>query len=291
MDSETVQNDENQANQKAPNLDQIMDLPRLSVKSKITHSDIILSILEICTFNKKYNYECSNNTKAFWDRVVEEGILKKIFKDFKSETLRKYWKIIRQTGDNDKFIEVVKQNEKFINNPVLRLLPIINTISSYIITPPKNQNFEDYFISINPKEMKELQKVEPNIIDKINTPEKKEKKQKIKKIEKLEKIEKEENEKEQIDAKILEMGSTIEKLMKMTNSTEENVLRALYGCTGDVKNAYLFLKDNKKYEKYFFFHTDDYIIKNLKNKNYYLDLLNKKGEDNVKIREKFLKKK
>ena len=283
MDSETVQNDENQANQKAPNLDQIMDLPRLSVKSNITHSDIILSILEICTFNKKYNYECSNNTKAFWDRVVEEGILKKIFKDFKSETLRKYWKIIRQTGDNDKFIEVVKQNEKFINNPVLRLLPIINTISSYIITPPKNQNFEDYFISINPKEMKELQKVEP-------TPEKKEKKQKIKKIEKLEKIEKEENEKEQIDAKILEMGSTIEKLMKMTNSTEENVLRALYRCTGDVKNAYLFLKDNKKYEKYFFFHTDDYIIKNLKNKNYYLDLLNKKGEDNVKIREKFLKK-
>ena len=175
MNSETVQNDENQANQKAPNLDQIMDLPRLSVKSNITHSDIILSILEICTFNKKYNYECSNNTKAFWDRVVEEGILKKIFKDFKSETLRKYWKIIRQTGDNDKFIEVVKQNEKFINNPVLRLLPIINTISSYIITPPKNQNFEDYFISINPKEMKELQKIEP-------IPEKKEKKQKIKKI-------------------------------------------------------------------------------------------------------------
>ena len=283
MNSETVQNDKNQANQKAPNLDQIMDLPRLSVKSNITHSDIILSILEICTFNKKYNYECSNNTKAFWDRVVEEGILKKIFKDFKSETLRKYWKIIRQTGDNDKFIEVVKQNEKFINNPVLRLLPIINTISSYIITPPKNQNFEDYFISINPKEMKELQKIEP-------TQEKKEKKQ-IKKIEKIEKIENGENEKEQIDPKILEMGNTIEKLMKMTNSTEENVLRALYGCTGDVKNAYLFLKDNKKYEKYFFFHTDDYIIKNLKNKNYYLDLLNKKGEDNVKIREKFLKKK
>ena len=161
MESENAQNEETYSNQKAPNLDQIMDLPRLSIKSNITHSDIILSILEICTFNKKYNYECSNNTKAFWDRVVEEGILKKIFKDFKSETLRKYWKIIRQTGDNDKFIEVVKQNEKFINNPVLKLLPIINTISTYIITPPKNQNFEDYFISLNPKEMKELQKVEP----------------------------------------------------------------------------------------------------------------------------------
>ena len=38
------------------------------------------------------------------------------------------------------------------------------------------------------------------------------------------------------------MGSSIEKLMKMTNATEENVLRALYGCTGNVKNAYLFEK-------------------------------------------------
>ena len=205
MDTEQTQNLETQNNYKTPSLDLIIDLPRLSVQKTITHSDIILSILEICTFNKKYNYDCSNNTKAFWDRVVEEGILKKIFKDFKSETLRKYWKIIRQTGDNDKFIEVVKQNEKFINNPVLKLLPIINTISTYIITPPKNQNFEDYFISLNPKEMKELQKVEP-----APTPEKKEKKQKIKKVEKIEKTEKEESDKNVVDPKILEMGSTIE---------------------------------------------------------------------------------
>jgi hypothetical protein len=41
MNSETVQNDENQANQKAPNLDQIMDLPRLSVKSNIIKSIIM----------------------------------------------------------------------------------------------------------------------------------------------------------------------------------------------------------------------------------------------------------
>jgi hypothetical protein len=59
-----------------------MDLPKLSTKSYITNTDIILSILEICTFNKRYNYDCSNNTKAFWDRVVKEGILKKIFKNF-----------------------------------------------------------------------------------------------------------------------------------------------------------------------------------------------------------------
>ena len=114
----------------------IIDLNELSNSQKINNSDIILSILEICTFNKRYNYECSNNTKAFWDRVVKEGILKKIFKNFKSETLRKYWKIIRQAGNNDRYIEVVKENEIFINNNGFKLLPIVNTISTFITSPP-----------------------------------------------------------------------------------------------------------------------------------------------------------
>ena len=265
----------------------IMDLPKLSTKLHITASDIILSILEICTFNKRYNYECSNNTKAFWDRVVKEGILKKIFKNFKSETLRKYWKIIRQTGDNDKYIEVVKQNENFINNNGFKLLPIVNTISTFITSPPKNQNFEEYFIEMNPKEVKEMNKKESTLEDE----EKDEKVEKKPKIKKFEKYEKELNDKDTIDPKILELEDTIEKLMKLTNSNRENVYRALHGCTGNIKNAYLYLKDSQKYGKYFFANTDDYIIKNLKNKNFYLELLNKKGEDSVKERERFLKKK
>ena len=108
-------NDSKQQNQP---IQAIIDLPKLAGKSEIQNSEIILAIFEICTFNKKYNYECSNNTKAFWERVVGEGVLKKIFRNFKSETLRKYWKIIRLTGDNDKFIEIVRHNEKFINNIV-----------------------------------------------------------------------------------------------------------------------------------------------------------------------------
>jgi len=266
-----------------PNL--IMDLPKLSMKSYIRASDIILSILEICTFNKRYNYECSNNTKAFWDRVVKEGILKKIFKNFKSETLRKYWKIIRQTGNNDRYIEVVKENENFINNNGFKLLPIVNTISTFITSPPKDKNFEEYFIEMNPKEIKEMNKKE-HIQEEEET--KEEKKPRIKKIEKYEK---ELNDKDNLDPKILELEDTIEKLMKLTNSTRENAYRALHGCTGNIKNAYLYLLDSKKYEKYFFASTDDYIIKNLKNKNFYLNLLNKKGEDAVKERERFLKKK
>jgi hypothetical protein len=262
------------------NVDLIMDLPKLSMQTNITNSDIILAIFEICTFNKKYNYECSNNTKAFWDRVVKEGILKKIFKNFKSETLRKYWKIIRQTQNNEKFMEIVRQNEKFINNPLYKLLPIINGISQYITSPPdEKQTFEEYFLSTNtPKEKKPVSKEE-------NHSERKEKKVKEKKEEQ------EESEKEDVEPFILEVENTIDNLMKLTKCTREEVLRALYGCTGNIKHSYLFLMDNQKYEKYFFYHTDDYIIKNLKNKHYYTTLIQKKGEDLVKEREKFIKKK
>ena len=131
---ESVNSYENSGNQSPSDVFKgcIIDLPKLSTQTEIKNSEIILAILEICTFNKKYNYDCSNNTKAFWDRVVGEGILKKIFKNFKSETLRKYWKIIRQAGNTVKFVETVRRNEKFINNPVFKLLPLINSIAFFI---------------------------------------------------------------------------------------------------------------------------------------------------------------
>ena len=149
--------------------DGIIDLMKLSTQHEIKNSDIILAIIEICTFNKKYNYDCSNNTKAFWDRVVEEGILKKIFKNFKGETLRKYWKIIRNAGNNEKFVEAVRKNEKFINNPVFKLMPLVNAIAYYIQTDEKN--FEDFFTEFNAKTKK-------SSVPKVDKAEKEEKKEK-----------------------------------------------------------------------------------------------------------------
>ena len=96
------QNNETQNNDSDPPTETIIDLGVLAGKSEIRNSDIILAIFEICTFNKKYKYDCSNNTKAFWERVVVEDILKKIFRNFKSETLRKYWKlcVLQETMKN-----------------------------------------------------------------------------------------------------------------------------------------------------------------------------------------------
>jgi NACalpha-BTF3-like transcription factor len=286
----TKKNENNEAsnNNEVNQQETIIDLAKLAGQSEIKNSDIILAIFEICTFNKKYNYECSNNTKAFWERVVDEEILKKIFKNFKSETLRKYWKIIRFTGDNNKFIEIVKHNEKFINNPVFKLLPIINGISSFIQSNTDQKNFEDYFSSLNSKDKKPIAHKEDNNTDKKDDNEPRPKVLKIKKHHEDKEKEKEESEKEEIDPKILQLDDVVNKLMKISKYSREEVFKALYGTSGNVKNAYLFLMDNIKYEKYNFVDTDDYVIRNLKKKSYYKDLLDKKGEELIKEREKFL---
>ena len=284
----------------------IIDLPKLSNQSEIKNSDIILAILEICIYNKKYNYDCSNNTKAFWDRVVGEEILQKIFKNFKSETLRKYWKIIRMAGNNSKFIETVKHNEKFINNPVFKLLPIINAISSFVQTEEKN--FENYFLLYNSKEKKALiQKLEKqenkniNLIgnkrnlendssEKMISVKKRQNSNNKEKNEVMMKDEqkKKEEKKEYIDPKVSKLDELVNKLMEISKFSREEVVDALYGTSNNIENAYKYLKDNEKYEKYYFVQTDDYIIKNLRNKGYYIDLINEKGEELVKEREKFL---
>ena len=281
IDNEAQNN--NETNKSNSTVGTIIDLPKLASQPEIQNSDIILAIFEICTFNKKYNYECSNNTKAFWERVVEEEVLKKIFKQFKSETLRKYWKIIRLAGNNDKFIEIVKHNEKFINNPVFKLLPIINGISSYIQTNPEKKNFEEYFTSINSKDKKTITHKEENNSEKRSSSPRPKLLKINKKIE-----EKEESDKEEVDPKILKMDDIINQLMKITKYSREEVFKALYGTSGNIKYAYLYLKDNIKYEKYYFIDTDDYIIKNLRKKNYFKELLDKKGEILIREREKFL---
>ena len=292
--------------------DGIIDLMKLSTQHEIKNSDIILAIIEICTFNKKYNYDCSNNTKAFWDRVVEEGILKKIFKNFKGETLRKYWKIIRNAGNNEKFVEAVRKNEKFINNPVFKLMPLVNAIAYYIQTDEKN--FEDFFTEFNAKTKK-------SSVPKVDKAEKEEKKEKcpinLLGNKRPEPDNNNENDEIQIhigqninnkdnnltlkepnvakieqepekDQKMIEFDETVNKMMTISKLSREEVFVALYGTSFNLKNAYLYMKDNEKYDKYFFLGTDDYVIKNLSDKGYFVDLKNIKGEELMKERQKFL---
>ena len=293
-----------------PIKDLIIDLPKLSMQSEIRNSDIILAILEICTFNKKYNYDCSNNTKAFWDRVVEEGILKKIFKNFKSETLRKYWKIIRNAGNTEKFVEAVRKNEKFINNPVFKLLPLINALAYYIQTDEKD--FEEFFGVFNAKNKK-------NFSPKVEKEENNEKKSdnnllgnkraepdndknyeiivhkeeqngenKKSKIELKQPILARSDDEQENDKRMLDFDDIVNRMMKISKLSREEVLVALYGTSYNIKNAFLYLKDNEKYDKYFFQATDDLVIEKMMDKKYFKDLIDDKGMELIEERKKFL---
>lgn len=317
----------------------LIDLPKLSTKKSITNSEILLSILEICTYNRKYNYDCSNNTKAFWDRVVEEGILKKIFKNFKSETLRKYWKVIRQSGNTLKFLEVVKQNENFINTPSFKLMTLVNAIAYFIQT--NETDFEVFFTVFNSKDKKSfIEREEPlktpiNLIPKkraspendrpiLEKEDKKETKLFINNEEiiietvgdkdsKCDKCEKDKDNKENKDdisenkkmkekamdweliweEKKLEMENAndfdenIDKLVNITKFNRDDVSEALFGTSGNIRNAFLYLNDKEKYKKYFFNENEDDIIKNKKDSSEYNILIDNKGIELVKEREKF----
>ena len=293
----------------SPIKDIIIDLPKLSMQSEIKNSDIILAILEICTFNKKYNYDCSNNTKAFWDRVVQEEILKKIFKNFKSETLRKYWKIIRNAGNTEKFVEAVRKNEKFINNPVFKLLPLINAIAYYIQT--EETNFEEFFSVFNSKNKKNFSpKVEKEESKEKNTdnnllgnkrqePDKNNIEEEIlnnnggnnnnKKMELKQPILiKNDDEEKEIEKRMMDFDDVVNRMMKISKLSREEVLIALYGTSYNIKNAFLYLKNNEKYDKYFFLGTDDLVIEKMRDKKYYKDLVDDKGIELDKKKEKFL---
>ena len=258
--------------------DGIIDLMKLSTQHEIKNSEIILAIIEICTFNKKYNYDCSNNTKAFWDRVVEEGILKKIFKSFKGETLRKYWKIIRNAGNNEKFVEAVRDFFTEFNS---------KSKKSTVPKVDKEEKKEKYPINLLGNKRQEPDSNNNNI-ETNNENDKDNNNIKENPLALKEPAFAKSDQESDKDERMLEFDETVNKLMTISKLSREEVVVALYGTSFNVKNAYLYLMDNEKYEKYFFLGTDDYVIKNLKDKGYFVDLKNIKGEELLKEREKFL---
>ena len=100
---------------------------------------------------------------------------------------------------------------------------------------------------------------------------------------------KEEQEKKQNEDTTLPLEEIIEVFHKQfENKTKEDIYQALYKTSCNIKNAYLFLLDPEKYENLAFIGTDDYIIQNLKGKQYYEQLVASKGKELISEREQFL---
>ena len=270
----------------------IIDISSLVNKENLKNSDYILVIIEICQNARKYKLGFSNTSKNFWDEVMEKEELGKILRLFKAETIRKYWRVIREAKATDKIIEIVKENSDIINNPSFKLLPIINHIVSFINS--KEDSFEEFLKKSEkkPKSITQQKREKPNEqflshkrkadtnIDNIE--------EDIKILDKKIK-QKEEQEKKQNEDTTLPLEEIIEVFHKQfENKTKEDIYQALYKTSCNIKNAYLFLLDPEKYENLAFIGTDDYIIQNLKGKQYYEQLVASKGKELISEREQFL---
>lgn len=270
----------------------IIDISSLVNKENLKNSDYILVIIEICQNARKYKLGFSNTSKNFWDEVMEKEEIGKILRLFKAETIRKYWRVIREAKATEKIIEIVKENSDIINNPSFKLLPIINHIVSFINS--KEDSFKEFLKKSEkkPKSITQQKREKPNEqflshkrkadtnIDNIE--------EDIKILDKKIK-QKEEQEKKQNEDTTLPLEEIIEVFHKQfENKTKEDIYQALYKTSCNIKNAYLFLLDPEKYENLAFIGTDDYIIQNLKGKQYYEQLVASKGKELISEREQFL---
>ena len=108
-----------------------INLEDLSKHHLITYSDILLALLEVGKNSNSYLFAYSSKSKCFWTDILEYTILKKIFSDFKAETLRKYWNELSKY-DTEDCTELIKKNKSYLDKLPLKLGTIVNSISKML---------------------------------------------------------------------------------------------------------------------------------------------------------------
>ena len=222
----------------------------------IPNSDLILIILEVCLNSAQYGLEKDNSSRAFWEDIGKMELLKPITTKFKPETLRKYWRTIREAKKYRKIIAEIRRNRAELNNPNLKLLSSIKIICEYV-TSASHRKIE-YFIH------------------KHLPPEKKKK------------ITVEEMTPEQQISDILNTFKSC-----FPRKKEKDILEVLYMTSFDIENTFLVLKDKENLGFLLFTDKDDEIVtKSWEEKNEssdeYQDVVNIKGLEEVLRRKEFL---
>ena len=108
-----------------------INLEDLSTHPFITYSDILLALLEVGQNSNSYLFAYSSKSRCFWSDVLEYTALKKIFADFKSETLRKYWSELSKY-DSDDATDLIKKNKSYLDKLPLKLGTIVSSISKLL---------------------------------------------------------------------------------------------------------------------------------------------------------------
>ena len=227
-------------------------------KIEIPNSDLILIMLEICLNSAQYGLDKDNSSRAFWEDVGKLTQLKPITDKFKTETLRKYWRTIREARKFKKIITETNKYKDELNNNNLKLLSSIRVICEFVSSPSKKSI--DYFLN------KHI--VKPaNKTKKINV-----------------------NDMSPSD-QIADVINTF--IACFPRKKEKEIIDALLQTSFDIENAFLVLKDKENLGFFSFSEKDDEIVK----KNYedkddkneeYQELVNVKGLEDVIRRKEFL---
>ena len=119
--------------QKNPNIKSqpYINLEDLSKHPLITYSDILLALLEVGQNSNSYLFAYSSKSRCFWSDILEYNILKKIFADFKAETLRKYWSELSKY-DTEDASDLIKKNKSYLDKLPLKLGTIVSSISKLL---------------------------------------------------------------------------------------------------------------------------------------------------------------
>ena len=236
----------------------ISDSLKQYTNNSIPNSDLILIILEICLNSSQYGIDKDNSSRAFWDEVGKKEELKQLTTKFKTETLRKYWRTIRETKKFKKIISEIKKYKNELNHQNMKLFASIHTICEYVSNPGKKF---DYYMN------KHLTKTGTNKPKKITandlTPN------------------------QQID----DIVNTFIKYFP--NKNEKEIVEILFKNNFDIENTFLVLKDTENFLNLCFSEKEDEIIKrNNKDKDdkseEYQNLINSKGLEEVLRRKEFL---
>ena len=108
-----------------------INLEDLSKHPLITYSDTLLALLEVGKNANSYLFAYSSKSKCFWTDILQYTILKKIFSDFKAETLRKYWSELSKY-DTEDTTELIKKNKSYLDKLPLKLGTIVSSISKML---------------------------------------------------------------------------------------------------------------------------------------------------------------
>lgn len=123
----------------------IVDLVTLSNHKLINYSDVLLAMFEVANNADNYLFAYSAKSKSFWNDILQYKVLKKIFVDFKAETLRKYWTELSKF-DPQTATDLIKKHKKYLDNLPLKLGTIVTSISKYL--DGKIKNFQEYINNI-----------------------------------------------------------------------------------------------------------------------------------------------